>query len=157
MSSWYNPQVQMDAAPMSQESVLIAEDDRMTRRILRHLFESHPTLASREYRLLMAADGKEALHLFDRSSPVLVLLDLFMPRLDGFAVCRAIRESAEGTHTPIIALSAVWKQPDIVEELRRDLSVEFMAKPFNVDDLAALVLRMLDGAQAQDALVTKVE
>lgn len=127
---------------MSQEAVLIAEDDRMTRRILEHLFESHPALANRGFRLLMAVDGREALHLFHRNSPVLVILDLFMPRVDGFQLCRSIRETSEGAFTPIIATSAIWKQPDILETLCKDYSVEFIAKPFELDDLADLILRL---------------
>jgi DNA-binding response OmpR family regulator len=143
---------------MSRESVLIAEDDRMTRRILEHLFDSNPALAKRQFRLLMAADGREALHLFHRNSPVLVIVDLFMPRVDGFQVCRSIRQTEEGTVTPIIVTSAVWKQPDILETLRNDYGAEFMAKPFQVEDLAALVLRMLGEPRAprEDELETTV-
>ncbi len=142
---------------MSRQTVLIAEDDRVTRRILEHVFESHPVLASRQYRLIMAADGREALHLFHRNTPVLVILDLFMPRVDGFVVCRSIRETEKGAFTPIIAISAVWKQPDILETLQKDYSVEFLAKPFGVDDLAALVLRMLGDENNPDEAVPTVE
>ncbi len=141
---------------MKKETVLIAEDDRMTRRILEHLFDSHPLLGKRDFRLLMAADGREALHLFHRNSPVLVVVDLFMPRVDGFQVCRSIRETSEGAFTPIIVTSAVWKQPDILETLRRDYAAEFLAKPFQVDDLAALILRMLGNPPAEDDLDTQV-
>lgn len=136
---------------MSRESVLIAEDDRTTRRILEHLFESHPVLAERDFRLLLAADGREALHLFHRNSPVLVIVDLFMPRVDGFQVCRAIRNTGEGAFTPILVTSAVWKQPDILEPLRQECDVEFLEKPFQPENLAAMVIQMLDRSSADSA------
>jgi CheY-like chemotaxis protein len=133
---------------MPRDTVLIAEDDRMTRRILEHLFESHPALAPRELRLLMAADGHEALYLFHRNAPALVILDLFMPRMDGFEVCRSIRKAAHGADTPIIVTSAIWKQPDVRESLSRDFGAAFLAKPFQVEELAALVLLVLGDAPA---------
>lgn len=135
---------------MSRDTVLIADDDRTTRRILEHLFESHPVLAERDFRLLLAADGREALHLFERSSPVLVIVDLFMPRVDGFQVCRTIRKTAAGASTPILVTSAVWKQPEVLETLRQECAVQFLEKPFRVDHLAELVIQMLGDAERDD-------
>ncbi|MFH2010785.1 MAG: response regulator [bacterium] len=128
---------------MSENIVLIAEDDRMTRRILQHAFESHPALAGRQLKIMMAEDGQKALELFLEHGAALVLLDLFMPRLDGFGLCQCIREAPAGSFTPIIVTSGIWKQPEILETLRRDFSVEFIAKPFNVEELAALVDKVL--------------
>jgi len=53
--------------------------------------------------------------------------------------------------------SAVWKQPDILQTLRRDYAADFLAKPFQVEDLAALVLRMLENAATETETETKVE
>lgn len=129
---------------MSRQTILIAEDDRIARRLLEHLFTTHPALAPRDFRLLLAADGREALHLFHRSSPVLIIVDLFMPRVDGFQVCRAIRKTSAGATTPILVTSAVWKQPEILEGLRAECAVEFIEKPFQQDDIAAAVVRLLN-------------
>ena len=128
---------------MSEKIVLIAEDDRMTRRILQHAFESHPSLAGRRLKIMMAVDGQEALELFLEHGAALVLLDLFMPRLDGFGLCQCIREAPEGSFTPIIVTSGIWKQPEILETLRRDFSVEFIAKPIDREALLKMVADLL--------------
>jgi OmpR family response regulator RpaB len=89
--------------------------------------------------VVLAADGEEALERFRSDHPDVVLADLFMPRLDGFALCRTIRESERGRTVPIIVTSAIWKQPAIVDQLRRDFDVTFVTKPFQVDELVAAV------------------
>ena len=123
--------------------VLIAEDDRMTRRILQVTFSDHPQLQPYGASVILAEDGALALHHFKEDRPDLVLLDLFMPRVDGFALCQHIRETEHGAQVPIIVMSAIWKQPQMLERLQQEFGVEFLEKPFNVDTLAALVTRMI--------------
>ena len=94
-------------------------------------------------RVLLASDGKEALDLFLEDHPHLVIVDLLMPKLDGFELCRSIRESPHGRHVPIIATSALWKSRDVLELLKNDFQVEFIAKPIDVADLVKLALSML--------------
>jgi CheY-like chemotaxis protein len=125
----------MEEAP----KVLIAEDDRMTQRILQATLTQHPQLKGHGFQLVMAADGMEAMERFAEALPRLVIVDLFMPRLDGFSVCRAIRESEHGSRVPIIVTSAVWKQPEMLEQLKSDYGVTFVEKPFQIDDLIAAV------------------
>ncbi len=119
--------------------VLIAEDDRMTQRILEATLTQHPLLKEHGLQPVMTSDGQEAVDRFPHVRPRLVIVDLFMPRLDGFSVCRAIREHELGATVPIIVTSAVWKQPELLDQLRADYEVTFVEKPFQVDQLVAAI------------------
>ena len=123
--------------------ILIAEDDRMTRRILQHTFTEHEAFADFAVEATLTEDGAEAMEHFQRATPDLVVADLLMPRVDGFALCQAIREHKNGMHVPIIVTSAVWKQPTLLEKLKTNFGVEFLEKPFNVDDLITLAKSLL--------------
>lgn len=123
--------------------VLVAEDDRMTQRLLTATLTQHPALKAHGFEVVLAADGQAAVEQFGVVRPDLVIVDLFMPRLDGFSVCRAIRESPYGARVPIVVTSAVWKQPELLGQLRADYGVEFVAKPFKPDDLVRVVQSVL--------------
>ncbi len=124
--------------------ILIAEDDRHTRRILEHIFTKDPHFADRDVQLLLAADGEEALRLFERESPDIVISDLLMPKLDGFALCRAIRKLPQGKSVPLIVTSAIYKETALLNRMREELQVEFFAKPFQVRELLRGVQSLLD-------------
>jgi CheY-like chemotaxis protein len=123
--------------------ILVAEDDRVSRLIFQRTFETNSAFSGHEVTVVLANDGKEALDLFLEEHPHLVIVDLLMPRLDGFELCRSIREAPHGQHVPIIATSALWKSRDVLELLKNDFQVEFIAKPIDVADLVALALRVL--------------
>ncbi len=119
--------------------ILIAEDDRMTRRILQYTFDEHEAFVHMGFEVIMANDGAQALELFGEATPDLVISDLFMPRVDGFALCQSIREHPNGMDVPIIVMSAIWKQPQLLDRLKNSFGVEFLEKPFQVETLIALV------------------
>ena len=124
--------------------ILIAEDDRHTRKILEHIFTKDPTFADKNVQLFLAPDGEEALKLFEKESPDLVISDLLMPKLDGFALCRAIRKKPQGKDVPLIVTSAIYKETALLNRMRDELKVEFFAKPFQVRELLRGVQRMLE-------------
>ncbi len=119
--------------------ILIAEDDRMTQRILQYAFDEHEAFAHMGFEVTMANDGAQALELFGEATPDLVISDLFMPRVDGFALCQSIREHPNGMDVPIIVMSAIWKQPQLLDRLKNSFGVDFLEKPFQVETLIALV------------------
>ncbi len=123
--------------------ILIAEDDRMTRRILQYTFDEHEAFAGQGFEVTLTEDGAQALKHFGQETPDLVISDLFMPRVDGFALCQAIREHENGMDVPIIVMSAVWKQPQLLDRLKNSFGVVFLEKPFKVDDLIELVKSQL--------------
>ncbi len=109
--------------------ILVVDDEPAIVRALRANLEGHG------FRIDVAKDGREALELFARVRPDLVLLDLNLPTLDGFGVITAIRERGA---TPIIVLSVRGSERDKVSAL--DLGADdFLTKPFGVDELLARV------------------
>ena len=80
-----------------KQTILIAEDEADIRNILRLYLESE------NYEVLEAADGESAVAAVRSGSPDLVILDIMMPKLDGFAVVRAIRQQSD---IPVLILSA---------------------------------------------------
>ncbi len=96
-------------------------------------------LLSEHYRVKVANSGERALRLAARSpAPDLVLLDIMMPRMNGFEVCRHLRELPETRNTPIIFLTAV-NDPDSERRALEMGAVDFVTKPFNPPVLLARV------------------
>lgn len=110
--------------------ILVAEDDLNTRNGLRDILEAEG------YRVVLAADGEQALALFAKESPDLVCLDIMMPGVDGYEVCRRIR--ARSPAVPIVFISAKGEEIDKVVglELGGD---DFIVKPFGVKEVVARI------------------
>ncbi len=114
-------------------TVLVVDDDvrilRITQRILE--LEGH--------RVVRAIDGESALDIFARENPELVLLDIMMPKMDGYEVCQRIREFSK---VPIIMVTAKGNDEEKVKGL--DVGADdYIAKPFSFDELAARVRAVL--------------
>jgi DNA-binding response OmpR family regulator len=95
------------------------------------------------FEVLEAQDGQEALELVQQRTPDLVLLDIMMPGIDGFAVCQAIREDSKTNDLPIIMLSARTDS----ESINLGLSLganKYLTKPVAPDELAQHVREVLD-------------
>jgi two-component system response regulator RegX3 len=117
--------------------VLVVEDELSIRQGLCDV------LTFRGYRVDAAADGRSALEQVARQSFDLILLDVMLPEVDGFAVCAAIR--AEGREVPIVMLTAKGSEEDILRgfELGAD---DYVTKPFSVRQLLARVQALLKRA-----------
>jgi len=127
--------------------ILVIEDDPA---ILRGIADN---LTFEEYEVLTASDGETAYRLIREKHPDLVILDLMLPRMSGYEVCRKAR--AEGVRTPIIMLTARGEEADRI--LGLDLGADdYVSKPFSVRELMARVrahLRRGEGdAPARDLL-----
>ncbi len=123
-------------------TVLIVEDDKN----IQELLELY--LKKEGYQTAIANDGTEGLSVFRAVKPDLVLLDVMMPGMDGFAVCRAIR--AEGD-TPVILLTAKSSLDDKVSGLRAGAD-DYITKPFEMQELLArieAVLRRMERIEAE--------
>jgi two-component system, cell cycle response regulator len=108
-------------------------------------------LAHEGHDLIFAHDGKEGLEAADREQPDLVLLDVDMPGLSGFEVCRRLKENAATCLTPVIFLSGSSGTEDRVKGL--DLgAVDFVTKPFDAFELRARVRAALRTKHLQDLL-----
>jgi two-component system KDP operon response regulator KdpE len=118
---------------MKKTRILIVDDELSIIKFVR------ATLTARNYEVLTAMNGVSALQTFDGELPDLVLLDINMPELDGFEVCRRLREWSE---VPIIMLSARADETDKVKCL--DLGADdYLTKPFGTGELLARVRAVL--------------
>ncbi|NBP25637.1 MAG: DNA-binding response regulator [Proteobacteria bacterium] len=114
--------------------ILVVEDELAMRRAL------EDALTGAGYRVLSAADGETGLARILAEKPDLVVLDVMMPRLDGFALCRELRRL--GFRSPILFLTARGRMEDRVRGL--DLGGDdYLVKPFGVDELLARVRAVL--------------
>lgn len=119
--------------------ILIAEDDSTIREGLALAIEADG------YRPILAADGQEAIQQFNATSPDLVLLDIMMPQVNGYDVCRKIRETNK--QVPILMLTA--KTEEIDQVLGLELGADdYIAKPFRVRELLARIHASLRKVEA---------
>ena len=90
------------------------------------------------YDVDLASDGKQAIQMVQSTIPDLILLDVMMPELNGFAVCRQLRENERTKHTPIIIITALTAAPDS-EEAKLCGANEVIVKPVSREDLVKKV------------------
>jgi PAS domain S-box-containing protein len=133
------------ARPEDQLRVLVVEDDRR----LIHFVRAN--LEASGYGVLTALDGESGLETFQREQPDLLLLDVGLPKLDGYAVCERVREFSA---VPIIMLTARTSEADRVRGL--DLGADdYLTKPFGVKELLARVRAALRRSQVPDEVRTQ--
>ena len=116
-----------------QPSILIAEDDSDIRGLLKLYLESEG------YRVLEAADGAAALELARRETPDMAILDVMMPKMNGFELTRALRKTSD---IPILILSAKSQDNDKILGLNLGAD-DYIAKPFNPVEIVARVKAQL--------------
>ena len=116
--------------------VLVAEDNPVNRELLRELLEN------RGYDVVEAPDGQEALRMIEQTHPDILLLDIGMPVLDGFAVMRKIRQNPSLATLPVLAVTAYAMQGDRDNVLNAGFD-GYLSKPINARDLANEVERLL--------------
>lgn len=108
-----------------QKKILVVEDDPAMRDIV------SLKLQNSGFTVFQAQDGKEALEVFDKNHPDLILLDLMLPEVDGFTVLETIRKMPDPalSQTPVIVLSNLWSDKDILRA--KDLLVqEYLVKAY---------------------------
>jgi type IV pilus assembly protein PilB len=116
--------------------ILVADDEARILEMVKILLEYQG------YQVIPAGDGEEALTKIRTELPDMVLLDIVMPKRDGFSVCKAVRSSVETMFIPIVMLTG----QDSVEEKVRGLSAgadDYITKPFNADELLARIETVL--------------
>lgn len=119
------------------EKILIADDEQLMRQLIIDF------LRPEGYEILEASDGKEALEIYDKEHPDLILLDVMMPGYDGWTVCREIRREST---VPIMMLTA--KGEEIDQLFAYDLGAdEYITKPFSPKILVAKIKALLRRSQ----------
>ena len=118
---------------MSMEKVLVADDDRNIAELLRLYLEKEG------YSVTLACDGVDAMEKFNSETPDIILLDIMMPRLDGWQVCREIRQKSS---CPIIMLTAKGETFDKVLGLELGAD-DYVVKPFDSKEIVARIKAVL--------------
>jgi two-component system alkaline phosphatase synthesis response regulator PhoP len=124
-----------------KSKVLVVDDEAYILNILDF------SLDSEGFRVITAANGEEALRKATDERPDLVILDVMMPKIDGFEVCRALKAKKETQSIPIILLTAKDREADRQkgDEVGADL---YMTKPFSPARLIAAVQELLGSKQS---------
>ena len=135
---------------MTMKKLLIVDDEKENRDALIGIF-------SRDFEIETAKDGMEAIEKAEHSTPDLILLDIMMPRMDGFQTCLKLRQGEKTRRVPIIYLTS--KQEPESETFGLELGADdFVVKPFNQDVLKARVnKRIAGGSQEMVGEVTDLD
>nr|YP_009546619.1 regulatory component of sensory transduction system [Gelidium kathyanniae]AYO27967.1 regulatory component of sensory transduction system [Gelidium kathyanniae] len=117
----------------SKEKILIVDDETSIRRIL------ETRLSMIGYEVVSASDGEEALSVYRKEYPNLIVLDVMMPKLDGYGVCQELRKESD---VPIIMLTALGDVSDRITGLELGAD-DYVVKPFSPKELEARIRSVL--------------
>ena len=113
--------------------ILVAEDDRFLRKA------AEMALKRQGYTVLTAADGEEALRAAQSELPDLILLDLIMPKLNGFDVLQALKKDAPTAHIPVIILSNLGQDRDVQQAMDAGAAAYFIKTDLSLQALGQRV------------------
>ncbi len=141
----------------ADEALLLVDDNPTNLQVL------YQTLETTGCKLLVAKNGETALSIAQKASPDLILLDIMMPGIDGFEVCRRLKADPNTADIPVIFLSALTDTKDKVQGLQLG-AVDYVSKPFQPDEVIARVDTHLtihrlkrEVEQKKDALEAELE
>lgn len=119
------------------QTILVVEDEVSIRQMIRMMLEMSG------YRVIEAGDGLEGLEIASEAKPDLIVLDVMMPKLDGFSMCQALRKQPHTQDIPVIMISgdATTDRTQADYEVYADY---FLRKPFQFDQLTAQLERLLE-------------
>ncbi len=125
---------------MEPSNILVIEDDDIVARTIERSLRVH------DFRVMLASSGVEGLKLARRRPPDLVILDIIMPGMDGYTVCREIRADPLLDYIPILFLTAKIKDEDKIAGFTAGAD-DYLCKPFNIDELILRVRAILRRTQ----------
>jgi PleD family two-component response regulator len=125
---------------MSKGRILVVEDDFDISNLLRIYFDSQG------YEVIVAAKGIEALDMCRRSQPNVIILDIQLPDIDGYEVCRRLRDNLRTSHIPILFLTQRDERSDKIAGLELGAD-DYITKPFDIEELKLRVQNAIKRAQ----------
>ena len=142
-----------DAMKPAASKILIADDNQQNRELL----EAY--LSEEEYEISMAVNGQETLDRVAESQPDIVLLDIMMPKLSGYEVCRMLKQDETTQNIPILMVTALGERGDIEMAVKAGCD-DFLTKPVNNLELKTRVrslLRVRHLTNERDRLLSYLE
>ena len=134
---------------MAQHSSLIVEDEHTLRRLLEYRL-------GKQYDVRTASNGEEAIERVNEELPNLIISDIMMPKMDGFALQAALQERQDTRAIPFIFLTAKADETSLLKGRRTGVD-DYITKPFDIDQLLSRVDRLLDRtAMFQNQLDAKI-
>jgi two-component system alkaline phosphatase synthesis response regulator PhoP len=125
-----------------KKTVLVVDDQPHIVRLIQ------VNLEKEGFRVVSAADGIDGMEKIVSENPDLMILDVIMPRKDGFEVLREVKENPQTSHIPVIMLTVKTHNSDIVEGLRQGAEL-YLPKPFHPKELVSLVKRVLESGELE--------
>ncbi|MCM2267717.1 MAG: response regulator [Elusimicrobiales bacterium] len=119
--------------------IVMIEDSKAASTVLKEVLEAEG------HTVLHAADGVAGLALARREKPDLILLDLLLPKLNGYDVCNSLMRDGLTRHIPILIISTL-DNPESIEKAKQCGARNFMKKPYNLEDLLREIKRLLPQA-----------
>jgi two-component system, OmpR family, alkaline phosphatase synthesis response regulator PhoP len=129
-------------AAVDRKRILVVDDEIY----IVHILEFSLTMEG--YTVLTASNGEEALKMIEQERPDLVVLDIMMPKLDGYEVCRHLRQDERFAGLPVILLSAKGRPVDREAGLQAGAD-DYIAKPFSPRKLLEKIRELLDRSENQ--------
>ncbi|NBC18551.1 MAG: response regulator, partial [Bacteroidetes bacterium] len=121
---------------MAEHSILVVEDEHTLRRLLEYRLNKH-------YAVRTAANGEEALTLVEDEVPDLIVSDIMMPKMDGFALQKALQKDKDTRIIPFIFLTAKADESSRLKGLRMGVD-DYITKPFDIEQLLTRIERLLE-------------
>lgn len=123
-------------AKQAGKKILIVEDSKSVSNVLKEILESDG------HTVYLAGDGVAGIALARREKPDLVLLDLLLPKLNGYEVCNALKRDNDTRHINVLVISTM-DSPESIEKAELCGAKYFMKKPYNLDDLLREIKKLL--------------
>lgn len=121
--------------------VLIVDDESIIRELIAQIVEE---LEEPDIKVYEASDGLEGLEIIRKEKPDIVFLDIMMPKLNGFEVCRVLQNEPPSWNMKVIMLTA--KGQEIDKQTAKDLGVKwYITKPFKIDDIIKILRELSSG------------
>lgn len=130
--------------------ILIVEDSLTQAERLRYLLDNN------NYQVLVAKNGKEAIELLKQEDVSLVISDIIMPHMDGFELCKNIKNNTDTSTIPVILLTSLSNSEDVIKAIDSGAD-HFLSKPYNEDYLLNTLKSVLSNLHSDDHPTNKVE
>jgi CheY-like chemotaxis protein len=129
-------------------SVLIVDDDKFTRTVLETIFAQDSVFVPLAVDVYSAADGEEGLAEYRKHKPDVVIVDLLMPKLDGFGLCKALRAEDGGEDIHLVIMSGIYRDTAISQRVRSEYGAVFFAKPYQLKDMTHHIATLIGGDES---------